>query len=265
MEGQQLNPAWEVPAFRSNILAPRTHDFALVIPVLNEGDRIQAQLARIRALRPAVDVVVADGGSTDGALRAEVLAATGVNTMLVKEGPGSLSAQLRMAFAFCCARGYRGIVTMDGNGKDGVDAIQRFVETLEQGYGLVQGSRYRPGGLAENTPFDRWLAGRLVHAPIVSLATRQWFTDTTNGFRGYATAALLDPRVAPFRDIFDRYNLLFYLSVRLPRLGWPTIEIPVVRRYPPSGRTPTKIAGLGGRLGILNELLAAASGRYNPS
>lgn len=264
MEEIRLDPSWQVPRFEMRARLPRRHDHALVIPVLNEGDRIRGQLARIHALAPAVDVILADGGSTDGALSPEVLAATGVNTLLVKLGPGRLSAQLRMAYAFACARGYRGIITMDGNGKDGVEAIPRFVHGLEAGYGLVQGSRYSAGGVAENTPRDRWFAGRFIHAPVISLATRQRFTDTTNGFRAYATAALLDPRVAPFRDVFDRYNLLFYLSVRLPRLGYRAAEIAVARRYPPAGPTPTKIAGFRGRLDILRELLAASAGAYDP-
>lgn len=264
IEETKLDPSWEVPAFLQQVLRPRVHDHALVIPVLNEGDRIRAQLARIHDLAPAVDVILADGGSTDGALSADVLQATGVNTLLIKQGPGRLSAQLRMAYAVCCARGYRGIVTVDGNGKDGVDAIPHFIAKLEEGYGLVQGSRYLPGGVAENTPRDRWIAGRLVHAPVISLAARQRFTDTTNGFRAYSAEALLDARVAPFRSVFDRYNLLFYLSVRIPRLGYRATEIPVARRYPPMGRTPTKIAGLGGRISILEELFAAAAGRYDP-
>lgn len=264
MEDPTLDPSWQVPSFRHEILAPKRHDFALVIPVINEGERIRAQLLRIQAAAPAVDVVVADGGSTDGSLDPTFLAASGVNTLLVKTGPGRLSAQLRMGYAFACARGYRGILTMDGNGKDGSAAIPRFVAALEQGYGLVQGSRYIPGGVAENTPRDRWFAGRFIHAPLVSLATWQWFTDTTNGFRAYSVTALRDPRVNPFRDVFDSYNLLFYLSIRLPRLGYRATEIPVARLYPPSGKTPTKIAGFAGRFGILRELIAAAVGAYDP-
>lgn len=262
--GVALDPGWEVPAFTAEALAPRRHDHALVIPVLNEGERIRAQLRRISAAAPPVDVLIADGGSRDGALSPAILAETGVSMLLTKTGPGQLSAQLRMAYAVALARGYRGIVTMDGNGKDGVEAIARFVAMLEQGFGLVQGSRYIAGGVAENTPADRWLAGRLVHAPLTSLGARHLFTDTTNGFRGYAAEALRDPRVAPFRDVFDRYALLFYLSVRLPRLGYRAIEIPVERRYPPAGRTPTKIAGLAGRLGIMRELWTAVRGGYDP-
>ena len=202
------------------MLAPRRHDHALVIPVINEGDRIRAQLARLAAAAPPVDVVIADGGSTDGSLDLDTLHRLGVRTLLVKTGPGRLSAQLRMAYAWCLDEHYEGIVTMDGNGKDGVEAVAAFVAALRDGTDYVQGSRYVPGGVAENTPLDRHLAGRLLHAPLLSLAARHWFTDTTNGFRAYSARYLRDPRVAPFRDVFVRYELLFYLTVRASRLRY---------------------------------------------
>lgn len=209
-------------------------------------------------------MVVADGGSTDAALDHAFLANTGVRALLVKAGAGRLGAQLRMAYAWCLDEGYAGIVTIDGNGKDGVEAIPRFLDRLGDGFAYVQGSRYSPGGRAENTPLDRVVAGRLVHAPLLSLAGRRWYTDTTNGFRGYSAAYLTDPRVAPFRDMFDRYALLFYLTVRAGQLGYPTCEIPVTRRYPPAGRTPTKIAGFRGRIAMLAELFGVVFGRYRP-
>jgi hypothetical protein len=39
--------AWQLPAFTATVLASRRHDHALVIPVINEGDRIRAQLERL--------------------------------------------------------------------------------------------------------------------------------------------------------------------------------------------------------------------------
>ena len=95
-----------------------------------------------------------------------------------------------MAYAWCLDEGYAGIVTIDGNGKDGVEAIDAFVAKLEAGFAYVQGSRYRPGGEAVNTPLERKIAGRLIHAPLLSLAGRRWYTDTTNGFRAYSAVYL---------------------------------------------------------------------------
>jgi glycosyltransferase involved in cell wall biosynthesis len=256
--------AWQVPAFTATVLVPRRHQHALVIPVLNEGARIRAQLERLAAAAAPADMVIADGGSTDGVLDPDALRRAGVRALLVKTGPGRLSAQLRMAYAWCLDEGYAGIVTMDGNGKDGVAAVADFVARLLEGFDYVQGSRYRPGGVAENTPLDRHLAGRLVHAPVLSLAAGHWFTDTTNGFRAYSARYLRDPRVAPFRDVFSRYALLFYLTVRAPRLGYRVTEIPVARRYPRHAPTPTKIAGWRGRIDMLGELFGVALGRFHP-
>lgn len=255
---------WSVPDFEETVFAARSARYALVIPVINEGERIQNQLKIIQDLDLPIDVVIADGGSTDGSIEAGFLREAGVNTLLVKRGIGRLSAQLRMAYAWVLARGYDGVVTVDGNGKDGVDAIPLFIKALNDNYDIIQGSRYKPGGEAINTPLDRWFAGKFIHAPLISLGARFRFTDTTNGFRAYSAKALLDPKVAPFRDVFTNYNLLFYLSVRIPQLGYRACEVPVSRRYPPSGKTPTKIAGFRGRFSMFSELFEAVSGRLRP-
>lgn len=259
-----MPPEWELPGFETNVLAPKIHDYVLVIPVINEGARIQRQLEAIAKLAPPVDVVMADGGSTDGSLAPDFLRRVNVRACLTKTGPGKLSAQLRMAYAWALEEGYAGILTVDGNGKDDVAGILTILDKLKDGCGYVQGSRYARGGKAINTPMSRWFAGRFIHAPVISLAARHWFTDTTNGFRGYSADFLRDPRVQPFRDIFAEYNLLFYLSVRASQLGYKVTEVGVTRTYPDDGKVPTKIGGLGGKLRLMGELFRAALGRYDP-
>ena len=122
--------ARELPESEIECLRPRTHNYVLVIPVINEGERIRRQLRAISELKPSVDVVLADGGSTDGSLEIDFLRASGCRAILTKKGPGKLSAQLRMAYAWALDEGYQGIITVDGNGKDGVEAIGSFVEKL---------------------------------------------------------------------------------------------------------------------------------------
>jgi dolichol-phosphate mannosyltransferase len=255
---------WELPSFDTVEIRAKAERYALVVPVINEGDRIRSQLLRTAAEGLPVDVVVADGGSTDGSLDVAFLTSVGLRALLTKTGPGKLSAQLRMAYAWCLQQGYEGIVTIDGNGKDGLGAVREIVAKLEAGYDYVQGSRYVAGGLAENTPLERTIANRGIHAPVLSLSGRHWFTDTTNGFRGYSRAYLLDPRVQPFRSIFMRYELLFYLTVRAGQIGRRVCQVPVQRRYPKDAATPTKIAGWRGKVEILRQTFAAALGFYAP-
>jgi dolichol-phosphate mannosyltransferase len=258
------NTLWQTPAYEELVFGQKTSDYALVIPVINEGERIRRQLARIADFGVQSDIVIADGGSSDGSLEARFLKSIGVRALLMKRGPGGLSAQLRMSYAWCLDEGYRGVVTMDGNDKDGGEAIGRFIERLEEGYDYVQGSRYRPGGRAIDTPLDRKLAGRLIHTPLLSFAGRHRYTDTTNGFRAYSAQYLRDPCVAPFRDVFDRYALLFYLTMRAGQLGYRICEIPVTRAYPRREKTPTKISGFKGRLAMFRELWHVVNGHYNP-
>src|SRR4051794_31571384 len=113
-------------SWTEQIFSPRRHDHLLVIPVINEGERIRRQLERIAKLAPEVDILIADGGSTDGSLDPADLTRLGVRALLTKTSGGRLSAQLRMAYRWALDQGYAGIVTMDGNDKDGVEAISRF-------------------------------------------------------------------------------------------------------------------------------------------
>ncbi|MGE4055587.1 MAG: glycosyltransferase family 2 protein [Vicinamibacterales bacterium] len=244
-------------------MAPRSSRSVVLIPVLNEGERIRRQLAMMADTPGIPDVVIADGGSTDGSLDREWLERHKVRALLVKRGPGRVGAQLRIGFAWALLQQYEGIVTIDGNGKDGVDAIPSFVQALDEGWDFVQGSRFAKGGRAVRTPLSRLLAITVLHAPAVSLAAGFRYHDTTNGFRAYSRRLLLDPRVQPFRDVFTGYEILWYLAARAGRLGMRVKELPVSRSYPEKGPTPTKIHARTG-FTIVGELLSLLRGAYDP-
>lgn len=251
------------PTFELHELAPRSSDVCVLIPVINEGHRILDQLERMRSIPGLPDVVVTDGGSTDGSMDLPRLEARGVRALLVKQTEGKLGTQLRIGFGYGLDQGYDGFVTLDGNGKDGIEAIPSFIDALEQGYDFVQGSRFIPGGRAVNTPWIRWWAIRALHAPIVSYAAGFRYTDTTNGFRAYSGRLLQHPEVQPFRDMFQKYEILWYLAARAAQVGLKVGELPVMRVYPAHGPTPTRIR-LPQTITILRDLADLAGGRFNP-
>ena len=266
MEPPRWPADWEVPRGEYAQGFSRRTGYCLVIPVTNEGARFMDQLRGMHAagIMNLTDVIIADGGSTDGTTDHDALATLGVRTLIVKRDSGRLSAQLRMGYAYAMQEGYEGVVTIDGNGKDSVESVADFVAALDQGYDYVQASRFIAGGRAENTPPVRLLAIRLVHAPLISLAARHWFTDTTQGYRAYSRRYLLDPRVRPFRRIFDSYELLAYLSARCTRIGLRATEIPTTRVYPAKGPVPTKISHVRGNATLIRILLQTLRGAYNP-
>ena len=211
-----------------------------------------------------VDTFIVDGGSSDGALEKNFLQERGLRGLFTLREPGGLSSQLRIGLARLLEAGYEGIVLIDGNDKDGVEGIDQFLQALEAGWDHIQGSRFVPGGVARNNPWKRVMGIHLVHAPLISIAARFRYTDTTNGFRAYSRRFLLDPRVKPFRNLFSRYELHYYLAIRAPRLGFRVTEVPVERVYPATGKVPTKIRGFRGEALILKTLLDACLQRYNP-
>lgn len=256
---------WQLPNYLTKEIAPKNSKYCVCIFVINEGEKIQKQLQKMKEIAENIDVIIADGGSTDGSLNLDFLKNVHVRTLLTKQDTGKLSTQMRMAFAYALMEGYEGIITIDGNNKDDPSAIPMFVKALEEGYDHIQGSRFIPEGKAVNTPWARYWGVRLIHAPLISFTSGFKYTDTTNGFRGYSCKLLLDSKVNPFREVFSAYELHYYLAIRAVHLGYKIKELPVTRSYPSKGRTPTKISPIRGNLMVLLTLFKACLNWFNPS
>ena len=81
---------------------------------------------RKKQITDQLDILILDGGSKDGSIDPDYLHSQGVRTLLDKTGPGQLSAPLWMGFTDALTQGYQGIIAIDGNQKDGVDAIREI-------------------------------------------------------------------------------------------------------------------------------------------
>lgn len=255
-----------VPKFQVKEFSKKQNKYCLCIPIINEDGKIQKELKRSKKfnINKLVDIIICDGGSTDGSTDEKKLKSLGVNTLLTKQDIGKQGAQLRMGFWWALQRGYKGIITIDGNNKDSIESVPLFIKKLNQGYDFIQGSRFIKGGKAINTPLIRHLSIKLIHAPFISLIAKKKYTDTTNAFRAYSKKYLENPKVLPFRDIFLSYELLAYLSVKADQIGLKTVEIPVTRKYPKDKKIPTKISPIKGNLLLLKIIINLALKRYNP-
>ena len=262
-ESSAYTPPRQVPTYDIHEFFPRQTRYAVLIPVLEEGDRILKQLQRMEFLRGVGDILIGDGGSKDTTGDPKVMQQYAVRALLIKTSSGKQSAQLRMLLDYAIDQGYEGFVLIDGNNKDGVDAIPKFFEAMDNGFDYIQGSRFAKGGEELNTPWDRKIAAALLHAPLISLAAGFRYSDTTNGFRALTRRVALDPRMQLFRDVFQSYEMHSYMAVRIPRLGFRVTELPVTRVYP-KGATPSKIRGMGGRLEMFKILFRAVLSQYNP-
>ncbi len=251
---------WEVPKYEILEFFPKKTKYCIGIPVINEGRKFNKQIEKMRKYSKMADILIFDGGSTDNSVEPAFLKKMGIRALIISSsGQGR---QLRAGLSFVLEQGYEGVITIDGNGKDDISAIPEFIRALDRRYDFIQGSRFLAGGYHENTPLDRLLIARLIISPILSIAAGYWYTDTPNAFRGYSRKYLLHPEVQPFRRGFNRYELLFYLTIRANRLKLKTKEIPVTRTYP-KGQTPTKIVGIKKIIDLFN-IFKIAVGLYNP-
>ncbi len=257
-----MKPLWEPPVFERHVFAPKRTPCCIVVVVMNEGERLKGQLARMRERAPLADIVIADKRSTDGSTDEAFLRSMGVRALLVTDESG-LSTATRAGIAFALEEGYEGVVTIDGNGKDGVEALPLFLEKLGQGYDLAQGSRFMKGGVHSNTPLLRYISIRFVAPPILWLGCRRWYTDPTIAFRAMSSRFLRDERVQPVRAVFVKFNLQHYFIYRAAKLGFRIAEIPVIRRYPAAGPVPTKVT-VPGLFVFLWELVNTVAGVYDP-
>ena len=234
--------------------------YAIIIPVINEGERIQKELRELKKFSKIVDIAIVDGGSTDNSVNDNFLKKMGVVKKITS--PLGQSIQYQHGFNWALKKGYRGIITIDGNNKDDVSVLPNYIKALDDGFDYVQGSRFIKGGKHVNTPQERIFFNRFIISPLLSLTAGYWYTDTPNAFRAYSRKYLEHPKVKPFRKIFKRYELLFYLTVRANRLSLKTKEIPVTRKYP-KDHVPTKIVGWKKLLDMWN-IFKISLGLYDP-
>ncbi len=252
-----------LPSFTTREFMPRSTRYCICVITQNEGERLKGQLARMSSQSHLADIIVIDGSSSDGSTDPAFLQTCNVRTLLNTTTPG-LSTATRIGFAYGLEENYAGVITIDGNGKDVVSKLDGFIQALDEGFDLVQGSRFMRGGKHSNTPLKRYIGIRFVLSPLVSLFSGYWYSDPTNAFRAMSRRYLEEPDLQPLRSEFVRFSLQHYLIYRAPRLKYRVKEIPVERNYPPDGSIPTKITGLRQELVVLTELIEVILGRYNP-
>ena len=253
----------QVPEYEYKEYFEKRNEYCLLIPTWNEGERIQIELNRLKTvdIPRQIDIFLLDAGSTDGSINDDFLKEIGVRAILTIKIKGQANAY-KAGFSKASDEKYKGIVTVDGNNKNSVEQTMEFVEMLEKGYDFVQGSRFMKGGYHENTPLLRLLGMKLFSTPLISMSSGFKYTEIMSSFRGYKMDIINDEKVNVFRDIFQTWDLLLYLSNRIPQLGYKVIEIPQIRVYPKKGKTPTKINVIG-NIRIIIQLIKIALGIYN--
>lgn len=159
---------------RSREPARTNRSVSVVIPAKNEARNIGWVLERMPSF--VDEVIVVDGLSTDGTL--EIAKMIAPDVVVIHEMRPGKGAALRAGFE--AARGDY-VVMIDADGSMDPAEIESFVELLDQGYELVKGSRFLPGG---GTTDITWVRG-FGNARLRDVANFLYGTDYTELCYGY--------------------------------------------------------------------------------
>jgi glycosyltransferase involved in cell wall biosynthesis len=151
----------------------------VIIPAYNEEDSIAYVIGLIHEHVPWADVAVINDGSADRT--GEIAEACGAIVLHLPHNVG-IGAAVQTGFIFAAQNGYDIAVQNDGDGQHDPREIPMLVGALvESGADVVIGSRYiEDRGYV--TPVARRF-GQEILGRVISLVTRQHFTDPTSGFR----------------------------------------------------------------------------------
>jgi len=200
----------------------------VIVPTYNEKENIESLVAQLLALPVSVDVIVVDDNSPDG---------TGaIADRLADENPGRIhvvhrAGKLGLGTAYVAGfhqaivAGYDLVVTMDADFSHPPENIPDMIARMGQGYDLVIGSRYVPGGRAVECTLPRkmlsWGANAFARVMLGLKAH-----DTTAGFRCYRREVL---ESIVLDQIFSNgYSFLMEMLYRVQRKGWKVGEVPIV-------------------------------------
>jgi dolichol-phosphate mannosyltransferase len=237
--------------------------YAWITVERNEGQVFKTQIEQMAGLRTdEIDIIVVDGASNDGSVNIEHLRSIGVKCLLKSHANVGFSRDLQIGLIYALRNGYSGVITVDGNGKDSLERIDKFIDSLNLGFDYVQGSRFIAGGGHMNTPLLRLLAIKLLAAPSAHFFSRHKITDPTNGFRGYSRKLLLNDYLGLGKNIFYGYNLVSFIPVVAGRKKLLIREIPVFRSYPRHGTVPTKIVTFKQWMQIFLDLFRSGYGKF---
>lgn len=250
-----------IPKYKLESFFCKKNNYALLIPVINEGNRFISQMDKMKEgnIFNICDVFICDGGSTDGSVNKYIIKDYGCRALITnisnKKGQG---VQLKQGFFEAMKDDYDGAIMADGNDKDNIDkSLPLFIEKLEAGYDVVQATRFSLGGYHKNTPFGRFIGIRFIASPLISFTSGFHYDDVCNGYKGFSKKYILDERMDWFREDFNTYEYCYYPLVHAKKLGYRVCQVPTGRVYP-KNEVPSKIKGFSSNLKLLREIFNLA-------
>ena len=198
----------------------------VVLPTYNEVANVERVLGRIRKALPDAGVLVVDDGSPDGTadLAEQIGQELGNVDVMRRSGKAGLGSAYRAGFRWGLEHGWDVLVEMDADLSHDPDALPQLVAPLAQGFDLVIGSRYVPGGSIPHWSWSRRLlsrGGNIYAATMLGLHVN----DSTSGFRAFSARIL---RLLDLEKVrLDGYGFQIEMTRLVLDQGGRVSEVPI--------------------------------------
>jgi len=204
-------------------LSPR---FLISLATYNERENLPTLTVQIVEFAPDADILVVDDSSPDGTADwVEEQMQSDVRFKLLKRtGKLGLGSAVLAAMDYAVRHNYDFLINMDAD----LSHPPRFLPTIrskaEEGFDVVIGSRYVPGGKIEGWSSTRHLMSRAINIYarcLLGLKTR----DNSGSYRCYRVALL--NRLDPKSILSQGYSFFEEILYRLHQLGGTFTEVPI--------------------------------------
>lgn len=211
-----------------------TPELTILTLTLNEagalGEFLDQLGPAIKPIEPRYEVLIVDGGSTDGTV--EIAKKAGVR-FVTQSKPGYGSAYRE---GLALAKG-RYILALDADSSHPKNLFGAFWAEREK-YSVVMGSRYLPGA-GDTRPWGRRLLSKILNAVYRTVLVCP-LTDISGGFRLYKTADVQAVRSeGPYYDVVAEIIVLLWGS------GKKVLEIPYLYVPREQGESKARIFKFG--------------------
>ena len=201
----------------------------VVIPTYNEAENVVPMTDALLGLGiSALDILIVDDESPDGTGRiADELAVQhpGRLHVLHRTGTRGLGRAYMDGFRWALQHGADLAVQMDCDFSHSPSYVPQFLEQI-QGYDVVVGSRYVPGGKTdERWGWGRWLLSWWANSIYTRLLLGCKVKDATAGFKCWRRETLQGIDLSRIRS--QGYVFQVEMAYVTERLGYRVLEIPI--------------------------------------
>jgi glycosyltransferase involved in cell wall biosynthesis len=195
------------------------NDVAVLVPALNESLRIREVV--LGALEHCPNVIVVDDGSSDGTHACIADLPVTVLRHAQRKGKGE---SLRAGFREAARRGYKGVLTMDGDGQHSAGDLPRLLEAANRHPGcIIIGARLRKRAAQ---PTYRRLANEFGDWGI-AWGTGYQVADSQSGQRFYPAEVVALQDVPGEGFVFEAQIVISAART----LGARCVSVPIESRY----------------------------------